>query len=173
MIETARLVVRPFVDEDFGWMCDFRADPEVARYIGGVRNTTDFTRQRLTYYINHQAKHGYAMGVVMLKPAVTPIGWGGLQHLDDGHEIEIGYAFARAYWGRGFATELADGWMRWGFDRLGVDRIVAIADPANTASRHVMEKLGMQYEKNIQHYGMDSVYSAVTREAFLKARPSR
>jgi ribosomal-protein-alanine N-acetyltransferase len=139
----------------------------VARYIGGERNTRDFTRQRLDYYIKHHAKHGYSMGVVMLKPAATPIGWGGLQHLDDGPEIEVGYAFAREYWGLGFATELAGGWLRWGFDHLGVDRIVAVADPRNIASRRVMEKLGMRYEKPIVHYGMDSVYYAVTREAFM------
>ena len=166
MIETARLSVRPFIDDDFEWMCAFRADPEVARYIGGARNTPEFTQQRLTYYINHYAKHGYSMGVVTLKPGTTPVGWGGLQHLDDGDEIEVGYAFAREYWGRGLATELARGWLAWGFDHLRVDRIVAVADPANTASRHVMEKLGMRYEKNIRHYGMDSVYYAVSREEF-------
>jgi len=167
MLETPRLLVRPFFESDLDWFLALRADAEVVRYLGGPLNTPEFAAKRLKYYIDHHAQHGYAMGVVSLKPSAAPIGWGGLQHLDDGDEIEVGYAFARAYWGRGLATELAEAWLRFGFDRLGVDRIVAVADPENTASQRVMEKLGMRYEKRYTHYGMETVYYAVSREAFL------
>jgi choline dehydrogenase-like flavoprotein len=101
------------------------------------------------------------MGVVSLKPGLTPVGWGGLQHLDDGDEIEVGYAFAREYWGRGLATELARGWLAWGFDRLHVDRIVAVADPANTASRHVMGTLRMGTDPKTSVCNPDGRFHAV------------
>jgi ribosomal-protein-alanine N-acetyltransferase len=168
MLETARLAVRPLVAGDYDRLCELRRDPEVGRYLGvaGPFSIEDFMRARLGHYIDHYARHGYAMGGVSLKPSPALIGFGGLQRLDDGEEIEVGYILGREYWGRGLATELARGWLAWGFDHLRVDRIVAVADPANTASRHVMEKLGMRYEKNIRHYGMDSVYYAVSREEF-------
>jgi ribosomal-protein-alanine N-acetyltransferase len=167
MLETPRLVVRPFVAEDFDCLYALRADDEVARYLGGTDNLFERVGSRLRYYIDHHTRHGYAMGLVSLKSSPAMIGWGGLQHLDDGEEVEVGYAFAKAYWGHGYATELAAAWLRFGFEQLGLERIVAVALPGNLASRHVMEKLGMQYEKNIVHYGDDTVYYAVSRERFL------
>jgi len=94
-------------------------------------------------------------------------GWGGLQHFNDGDEIEVGYAFAPEYWRRGLATELASAWLRFGFTELGLTRIIAVADIANAGSRRVMEKIGMRYEKDIEHYGHACVYYAVSRQEFL------
>lgn len=166
MLETARLVVRPFVTDDFNTLYALRADPEVSKYLGGTENLREKVASRLAYYIEHYARHGYAMGLAGLKSSRETVGWGGLQHLDDGDELEVGYALARAHWGQGYATEIAAGWLRFGFDHLGADRIVAVASPENVASRHVMDKLGMRYEKDYLHYGHDTVYYAVTRGAF-------
>ena len=93
------------------------------------------------------------------------IGWGGLQHFNHGDEIEVGYAFAQAYWGQGFATELASACVQFGFNQLGLNRIIAVADEANMASRRVMEKIGMRHEKDIVHYGHPCVYYAIERLA--------
>ena len=162
MIETERLSVRPFVEQDFDALVSLREDWEVRKYLGGVRNTVEFTRQRLDYYLHHQARYGYSMSVVSLKDSPAMIGWGGLQHFNQGEEVEVGYAFAQAYWGRGLATELASAWLRFGFTHLGLDRIIAVADEANLASRRVMEKIGMRHEKNIVHYGHACVYYAAS-----------
>src|ERR1041385_6911524 len=153
MLETARLSVRPFVEEDFDALVALREDWEVRKYLGGVKNTVEFTRQRLNYYLHHQSRYGYAMGVVSFKPSTEMIGWGGLQHFNHGEEIEVGYAFAQAYWRRGLATELAAAWLAYGFTHLGLDRIIAVADQANAGSRRVMEKIGMRHERDIEHYG--------------------
>ncbi len=66
-----------------------------------------------------------------------------------------------SHWGRGLATEAARAALRDGFERAGLQRIVAVAHPANLASRHVMEKLGMQYERDAQHKGIDVVLYAI------------
>ena len=166
MIETERLTVRPFVEEDFDALVALREPWEVRKYLGGVRNTVEFTRQRLTYYLKHQERYGYSIGLVTLKGSPAMIGWGGLQHFNDGDEIELGYAFAQAYWGRGFATELARGCLQFGFTTLGADRIIAVADEAHLASRRVMEKIGMRHEKNLEHYGHQCVYYAIARQDF-------
>jgi RimJ/RimL family protein N-acetyltransferase len=167
VLETARLVVRPFAAADFDRLYALRADEEVAKYLGGTGNLREKVTARLSYYLEHHARHGYAMGLVSLKSSAEMIGWGGLQHFNDGEEVEVGYAFARAHWGRGYATELAAGGLRFGFEHLGLERIIAVASPENTASRHVMEKLGMRFERHIVHHGLDAVYYAVTRGDFL------
>ena len=57
--------------------------------------------------------------------------------------VEVGWRLARAYWGRGYATEVARAALADGFGRLGLDEIVSFTVPGNTRSRAVMERLGM------------------------------
>jgi len=66
MLETARLSVRPFVEEDFDALVALREPWEVRQYLGGAHNTVEFTRKRFNYYLHHQKKYGYAIGVVSL-----------------------------------------------------------------------------------------------------------
>ena len=73
------------------------------------------------------------------------IGDAGLSLLDGrGPEVEVGYTLARAWWGKGYATEAAGALLTAGFDDFGLDEIVAVADPANAASTRVLEKIGMR-----------------------------
>ena len=81
------------------------------------------------------------------------IGFCGLQALEGTSEIEIGWWLARAMWGKGLATEAAQEALRDGLGRAGLKRIVAIAQPENGASIHVMEKLGMAFEREMTHRG--------------------
>ena len=82
------------------------------------------------------------------------IGFCGLQPLPESGEIEIGWWLARAWWGRGLATEAARAALRDGFERAGLQRIVAIAQPANTASIRIMRKLGMRFERMTESRGI-------------------
>ena len=91
------------------------------------------------------------------------IGFCGLQPLDGTAETEIGWWLARAWWQQGLATEAARTALTDGFERAGLARIVAVALAANQASIHVMEKLGMTYEREMVHRGLDVVLYAVNR----------
>jgi ribosomal-protein-alanine N-acetyltransferase len=64
----------------------------------------------------------------------------------------------KPYWGKGLATEGSHTSLRYGFEIVKLERIVAIAKPENIASRRVMEKVGMKYEKNAHFYNTDVVY---------------
>ena len=86
-----------------------------------------------------------------------------MQPLDGTAETEIGWWLAQAWWGQGLATEAARAGLRDGFERAGLKRIVAVALPANRASIHVMEKLGMRYEREMIHRGFDVVLYATDR----------
>ena len=76
------------------------------------------------------------------------IGFCGLQPLGIGlrNEVEIGWWLAQRCWGQGLATEAARSVMEYAFRSVGLERVIAIAQPENGASRRVMEKIGMQYE---------------------------
>ena len=90
------------------------------------------------------------------------IGFCGLQPLPESEEIEIGWWLARAWWGRGLATEAARVALRDGFERAGLERIVALAQPANTASIGIMRKLGMRFERMTQSRGIPvAMYASI------------
>ena len=93
------------------------------------------------------------------------IGDCGLQMLEGGPQVEIGYKLARAVRGRGLAAEAGRACLAAGFDELGLERIVAVADPDNVASRRVMKKLGMTLMGRGRHYGSETVLYEIRRTA--------
>jgi RimJ/RimL family protein N-acetyltransferase len=173
IIHTSRLVLEPMALSDLDWFSEMRSDPDVMKYIGANGPLTrEQSKEKLDRYLACWAERGMGMFGVRERGRTSPVGWGGLQPLAETGEIEVGYAFAKPAWGRGFATETATAVVRWGFEELGLERIVAVAYADNTASRRVMDKLGMRFEGMRYLYSTDSVYYSVTPAAFsLAASP--
>lgn len=169
MIETARLIIRPFTPDDLDELIEMRSDPDVYRYLGGTRlqNPGAITR-RLGAYMAAQEKYGFSSCAAIWKQTGRMVGWGGLMPLEDSGEVEVGYGFIKDFWGLGLGTELTRAWLEYGFGKAGLERIVAVAIPGNDASTHIMEKVGMKYEKNALHYGEDCVFYAITRDEFMR-----
>lgn len=169
MIETTRLILRPFTPDDLDELIEMRSDPDVYKYLGGIRlqNPAAITR-RLGAYMAAQEKYGFSSCAAIWKETGQMVGWGGLMPLEDSGEVEVGYGFIKDFWGRGLGTELTRAWLEYGFGKAGLERIVAIAIPGNTASTHIMEKVGMSYEKNAVHYGSDCIFYAITRDEFMR-----
>jgi RimJ/RimL family protein N-acetyltransferase len=151
--ETARLILRPVTieDADFAFQT---ADPEVARFIGGVR-TLEWHRNRIQEIIEHQRLHGFSRWSVVLKSTGEQIGRCGpmFKEIESIAELELGYVFPRAHWGRGYATEAAKAALNHCARVAARQRIVAIIHPGNHASIRVAEKIGMTYERMIQSEG--------------------
>ncbi len=167
MIETQRLLTRPFTADDLDTLVAWRTDKQVSKYLGtAAQHTREKVEERLRFYLSCYEKYGFGMSGVVQKSDGKLIGWSGLQPLEDSGEIEVGYAFDKPYWGQGFATEVAAAWLRYGFEQAGLQRIVAVAMPENKASRHVMEKLGMRFEKRAEHYQTECVFYAISRDEF-------
>jgi RimJ/RimL family protein N-acetyltransferase len=153
------------------WL-EFRAiaaDPEVIRYIG---DGTPWSEERSRQFVERQISLFDQRGFCLWK--LTPrlpqdrcglIGFCGLQPLPGTEpgieEIEIGWWLARAWWGRGLATEAARAALRDGFERVGLERIVSIAQPANTASIGIMRKLGMASDRMAEARGIPVVLYAL------------
>ena len=167
IIETDRLLMRPITPDDLPALIRLRADEDVSRYIGGrAMQSPEMIEQRFRFYLACHEQRGYGMAMILRKADGEVLGWGGLQPLEETGETEVGYGFDKPYWGQGYATEAAAAWLRYGFEQAGLARIVAVAIPKNTASRHVMEKLGMKYEREAEHYGSNCVFYAITRAEF-------
>ena len=83
----------------------------------------------------------------------TLLGFCGLRHLDDEPAVEVLYGVSPEEWGRGLATEMAAAMLRHGFERANLTRILGIVDDENTASRRVLEKVGMTFERYVFQEG--------------------
>ena len=110
----------------------------------------------------HWADHGFGLLAIVDRGSGRVVGEAGLQVLEGGPDVELGYTLARAAWGRGFATEAAGAVLRWAFAGLGLERLVAVADPANAASLHVLDKLGMRRVGMRHCYGARMVECALS-----------
>jgi RimJ/RimL family protein N-acetyltransferase len=166
-IETSRLYLRQFSMADLNDLSVIRSDPEVMRFIGtGQPHSVDQVKESLEHIFAGWKQHGFGRWAVLHKPDKKLIGWSGLAFLDKTDEIEIGYGIAKEYWNRGFTTEAAAASIRYGFEELKLNRIVAVAMPENIASRRVMEKIGMRYEKTGHWYEAELVYYAISQDEY-------
>lgn len=146
LYETARLRLRPWRDEDRLPYAALNADPEVREYFPGVLDFagSEAERERIQARIEQQ---GWGFWAVELKETSAFIGFTGLnapEGLPCSPCVEIGWRLARAYWGKGYASEAAREALRIGFEQLALDEIVAFTALSNHRSRAVMERLGMR-----------------------------
>jgi len=169
MIETERLQFRRFTEDDLPMLVEQRSDPDVNRYLGGpARQNAEALATRLKFYMGCYDKFGFGSCAMLWRETGEMIGTAGIQPLEDTGEIEVGYSIIKPYWGRGIGTEAAKGWMEYGFNTAGLERIVAVAIKENIASRRIMEKLGMRFEKNEIHYGEECAFYGISKEEFFK-----
>jgi ribosomal-protein-alanine N-acetyltransferase len=138
-------------------------DPEVATWLGRPAMDRGQALERLERHIDHQRRHGFSVWAVVEKESGEVVGHCGLQHLDEGPEIEVGWALLPSRWGRGYATEAARAALAYGFGELGLHEIVAVTRPDNLRSQRVMQKLGMTYEGRAVYYGVQQVKYSLSR----------
>ncbi len=149
ILDTDRLVVRHWRITDAVDAFTIYGDPEVTHYLpDDVRDTTvEDTIAWLEGKVTTQAEKA-PLGVWAVEARATGrvIGHALLQYapINGEERVELGYAFARVAWGHGYATELAHALLRFGFDTLNLPEINSVILPDNTASRRVLEKIGMR-----------------------------
>jgi [ribosomal protein S5]-alanine N-acetyltransferase len=118
----------------------------VRRYFPDGTRTREETRAELAWVIDvHYARYGYGLWAAVVKDTGAFAGRCGLLAWEIGGrtEVEVAYLLDRSLWGKGLATEAARAIAGHAFATLPVPRLIAMIDPANTASRRVAEKIGM------------------------------
>lgn len=158
-LETERLILRYFNETDVHHLLELDSDPAVMRYInGGIpSNLADIEAglaRILDYYekydnfgfwATHEKLTGEFIGWFHFYPAITNSFGVGANLVREG-EIALGYRLRQSSWGKGYGTEGGRSLRDRGFNEWGVERIIAWALQANTASIRVMEKVGLQFE---------------------------
>ena len=167
-IETERLLLRRFEEQDIEPLLAMDLDPRVRRYLGNDLWDPDVLRERAERAVRTPRDWGpLGFFAVTAKPDPAFLGWVCLKDLDETPEMEIGYRYAHGAWGRGYATEAAQAVLAHGFGPGGLERIVAVTHPENLASQRVIDKCGFVYERIARYYGEDVRYYALTRDAYL------
>ncbi|WBW96312.1 GNAT family N-acetyltransferase [Oceanirhabdus sp. W0125-5] len=142
--ETDRLVLRSLKREDIDSVMTFWGNEEVMKYCGGAGSRERELRS-IEFYMNLQKEKGFSPYIVIIKDSNEVIGACGFNPAEDEHEIELIYHFAEKYWGRGYATEAANGCINYVRENLKINKIVASISPGNSSSKKVLEKLGFEY----------------------------
>ena len=165
ILETQRIRLREFEEDDVDALYSLDSDPDVMRYISDGRTCTradiESAIPRVRNY--YQQNPGYGIWLAELKDDGQFLGWACLKHLDQTEDIEVGYRLMKAFWNQGYATEAARALIDYGFEQLKLDRIVAITHPDNAASQRVLEKCGLRREGNRLAYGSECYFFALRR----------
>ncbi len=148
-LETQRTIMRPMTVADAEDFYTLNLDPEVIKYTGDqafphLQAAEDF----LLRYEQYEQYGLGRMGVIE-KPSGDFLGWCGLKYSPDTEEYDLGFRFYRRYWNRGYATETALRSIEFGFQELGLRRIIGRARKENPASVRVLGKVGMRLEKGV------------------------
>ena len=130
----------------------------------GPTTSIDETRERVERMLGFARDYGFTFWIVENVESGELIGQCGLIPLEGtGPGIELGYRFASAQWGKGYATEAAAACRDIGFDDFGLERIYVDVDPQNEASQNVARKLGARRLGRAKHGGSDVVRFVIDR----------
>lgn len=127
-------------------------DPQVMTWLGGVRDDADLGAY-LERNLAHWDRFGYGVWVLHSVESGAFAGRAVLRHVDveGSDEVEVGYGFLPDYWGMGLATEMANACLRIARDDVGLRSVVALTALENSASRRVLEKAGLRFERQVHH----------------------
>jgi RimJ/RimL family protein N-acetyltransferase len=168
-IETPRIRLEPWHSDDWRALHAIAREPEVMRYItGGAPWSENQTQEFVALQMRHFSERGYCLWKIVVKSGGVESGGNvdglcGIQPLIETDEIEIGWWLAQRHWGQGIATEAARAAARDAFERVGLDRLVAVARKENAPSLRIMEKIGMTYERDHIHRNIPVVLYSTTK----------
>ena len=147
-LETARLLLRPLVQDDLEFLFRHFSDPQVYRYLlDDDPVTTRAEAQAILDFYVPQLDKPYNRWLIVRKNDGRPIGTCGFHKWQKKHcHAEIGYDLEAASWGQGYMREALRAALRHGFVEMGLNRIEAMVYPDNLASLRLLQHLGFQKE---------------------------
>lgn len=164
MVETERLLLRPFRSSDVDAYSVICADPEVMRHIGNGRTLDRAdTWRAIATNLGHWQLRGYGLWAWEERGTGVLVGRGGLWNPEGWPGVEAGWLLGRAYWGKGYATEAAAAAIRWGFSNLNVTELISLIKPENVRSTKVAERLGQKLARQTTVDGIRANVYAIAR----------
>jgi ribosomal-protein-alanine N-acetyltransferase len=150
ILETERLLLRRLVPDDFASLFALYSDGEIRRFFPEGVLTAEETEEELNWFLNgHPDFPELGLWATIHKETKRFIGRCGLLPwtIEGQDEVEVAYLIDKAFWGQGLGTEAARGVMAYGFENLGLSRLICLIDRENLASVKVATNMGMTFEK--------------------------
>ena len=165
ILESKRLYLKEFTDNDIDDYFRLNSDPDVMKCIGREPETDinvikENIKKIRKYYLNNP---GFGVWASYKKQSNEFIGFFELAHLDNTEEIEVGYRLLKGYWDQGFATEMTKVLIDYGFNKMGLEQIAGITHHNNIASQRVLEKAGLRYIKDDYFYNLAVMYYSISK----------
>jgi RimJ/RimL family protein N-acetyltransferase len=170
-LETGRLTLRWFREEDLADLCRMTADAEVMRFLGDGQPQDEMnTWRQMATYMGHWYYRGYGIWAVEEKSGgrivgrigfMNPVGWPG---------FELGWTLARDCWGKGYATEGARRALEHAFTEMNREHVISLIAPENIASIKVAERLGEKVEGETHIMGRDVLIYGISRDEWKRRR---
>lgn len=144
-LESTRLILRPLTKEDLGNLYRLYGDGRLMQFITGARRTLEQTRGRLRDHLAQHEAHGFGLCATILKTDQEFIGRCGLEPRIEPRGVagELAWMFEYNRWGRGYGEEAGSALLRFGLEKLKLQRVFGTADHRNIRSISIMKKLGM------------------------------
>ncbi len=163
-LETPRLILRPFVENDLDRMAELMANNDFMRFSMGPM-TREQTQGFLEKVIGWERAGLPSQFAMIIRSSGTLVGYCGFFHqeVDGKKEIEIGYRLHPDFWNRGIITEAARAVGDHGFRNLKLERVISLIHPDNQASRRVAEKNGMILERETTFRNFPTLVFVITR----------
>jgi [ribosomal protein S5]-alanine N-acetyltransferase len=151
VIETERLALHEFTDDDAAFVLRLVNEPSFLRYIGdrGVRTLEDASRYIADGPVAGYARYGHGLMRVTRKSDGTTVGMCGILKRDTLPDPDIGFSFLPEFWSRGYALESAAAVMTHARESLRLGRILAITSKDNEPSVRLLAKLGFRFDRLI------------------------
>ncbi|MBT9501758.1 MAG: GNAT family N-acetyltransferase [Burkholderiaceae bacterium] len=169
VLATPRLRLEPITDQHLLGLHTINGDPEVMHYITGKAETLDETQAMVDRVKARWAEWGFSWWAFVDLASGEVIGTGCIQYLarDMANPLEIGWRLRRDRQGQGYASEAARAMAAFAFETVRTALLLAVCNPANTASSRVMERLGMRYRGVERWYESDCATYEMTRAEWL------
>lgn len=163
VLETERLILREFREDDFPIYERLSADPSVMRYLGGKTFNQAEAWRHMAFMVGHWTLRGYGYFALEEKESGQFIGRAGFIYPTGWPGFELGWTVAPTHQRRGFAFEVAQRLLKYAFEDLDKSHVISLIHRDNTPSRRVAEKLGETVEGETEVLGMPVLIYGIDR----------
>ncbi len=166
-LETDRLILRWFREDDFAQFLTMSSDPEVMRFLGGKPQTAIEAWKSMAAFMGHWYFRGYGVWAVEEKASGNLVGRIGLMNPAGWPGFELGWTLGRDSWGKGYATEGARRALQYVFTEMKRDHVISCIAPENVNSIKVAERLGETVEGQTELIGKQVLIYGISRDRWM------